>query len=36
MSHIIPAASNALMIKYLESQGFTEVYLDSVLVSTNY
>ncbi|MCH4171671.1 MAG: isocitrate lyase/phosphoenolpyruvate mutase family protein [Lactobacillus sp.] len=34
MSHIIPAASNALMIKYLESQGFTEVYLDSALVST--
>lgn len=33
-AHIIPAASNALMIKYLESEGFEKVYLDSQLIST--
>ncbi|WP_416353190.1 hypothetical protein ACNAN0_10115 [Agrilactobacillus fermenti] len=32
-AHIIPAASNALMINYLESQGFKDVYLDSSLVT---
>ncbi|WP_164507058.1 isocitrate lyase/phosphoenolpyruvate mutase family protein [Agrilactobacillus yilanensis] len=33
-AHIIPAASNALMLKHFESQGFDRVYLDSRLVST--
>lgn len=34
MSQLIPAASNALMIKHLEAQGFDKVYLDQHLVST--
>lgn len=33
-ANVIPAASNALMIKHLEAQGFDRVYLDSRLIST--
>ncbi|MFD1472358.1 isocitrate lyase/phosphoenolpyruvate mutase family protein [Companilactobacillus mishanensis] len=32
-AHIIPAASNALMLKHLESEGFDKVYLDSRLAT---
>ncbi|WP_300559783.1 isocitrate lyase/phosphoenolpyruvate mutase family protein [Companilactobacillus sp.] len=33
-AHFIPAASNALMVKHLESAGFNSVYLDRCLLST--